>query len=500
MTATPVPALPSEGTPESVPASRPLRLRIARAAWLAWVVLVVSLFVASLPANFEELHRACDPPDCAENQLTRNEFGLLQAAGVAVDGYAVYMVILLSVFSAVHAAIGLFIFLRKPADPLALFVAFTLVTFGVVTYAGSLDLFAAKHPAWWFPVMLISFVGSVSLLAFLYIFPSGHFVPRWTRWLTAVWIAREGLRYFLPESPISPAAWPSPLADLLFVVPIGAGLFAQVYRYRQVSGSSQRQQTKWVVYGVAVGLGGLIGLALLLSSFPGLQQDLAIMWAAKTAFPSLLLLIPLSIGVAMLRSRLWDIDLIISRTLVYVPLSASLAGLYAGSTTFLQRAFIAATGQSSDAALVLTVVILATAFTPIKNGLQTVVDRRFREPADPLASLKVFQGQVRSVGALIDIEQVLGRLLDEATGALGASSAGVYLIRGGEPHLVKSSPGWTVDHSAQVVPLRSRGHEIGALHLGESSTGEPYPHELVGFLQQTANEVARLVDVIQGFS
>ena len=251
---------------------------------------------------------------------------------------------------------------------------------------------------------------------------------------------------------------------------------------------------------MAVGLGGLIGLALLLSSFPGLQQDLAIMWAAKTAFPSLLLLIPLSIGVAMLRSRLWDIDLIINRTLVYVPLTASLAGLYAGSITFFQRAFLAATGQTSDAALVLTVVVLAAAFTPIKNVLQVSVDKRFREPVDSLASLRVFQGQVRSVGALIDIEQVLGRLLDEATGALEASSAGVYLIRGGGSRLVKSSPGWMADHSAQVVPLRSRGHQIGALHLGESSTGKPCPDELVGFLQQTADEVARLVDVIQGFS
>jgi hypothetical protein len=467
---------------------------------LAWVVLVVSLFVAGLPANFDKLHGACIPPVCVEGQPTQEGIRLLQDGGITVGTYAVYFTSLLTVFAAVHVAIGTFIFARKPDDQLALFVAFTLVTFGVVTYAGSLDLLAQAHPLWWLPVQLIAFAGSVSLVGFLFVFPSGRFVPRWSRWLTLAWIAREALRYFFPTSPISPAAWPSVLSDLAFLGTIGTGLFAQVYRYRRTSDTVHRQQTKWVVFGVAAGLGGLLSLALLLTVVPTLEQDLLIWWVVRTAFPSFLLLIPLSIGVAMLRSRLWDIDLIISRTLVYAPLTASLAGLYAGSITFFQRAFIAATGQASDAALVLTVVVLAAAFTPIKNVLQVSVDKRFREPVDPLASLRVFQGQVRSVGALIDIEQVLGRLLDEATGALGASSAGVYLIQGGEPSLVKSSPGWMADHSAQVVPLRSRGHAIGALHLGESSTGKPYPDELVGFLQQTADEVARLVDVIQGFS
>jgi len=290
------------------------------------------------------------------------------------------------------------------------------------------------------------------------------------------------------------------LSDLVFVGTVGTGLFAQVYRYRRTSDAVHRQQTKWVVFGMAAGLGGLLSLGLLLTYVPTLEQDLLIWWVARTALPSFLLLIPLSIGVAMLRSRLWDINLIINRTLVYAPLTASLAGLYAGSITFFQRAFLAATGETSDAALVLTVVVLAAAFTPIKNVLQVSVDKRFREPVDPLASLKGFQGQVRAVGSLIDIDQVLSRLLDEATGALEASSAGIYLIRGGETSLVKSSPGWMADHSAQVVPLRSRGHAIGALHLGASSTGEPYPDELVNCLQQTADGVARLADVIQGFS
>ena len=500
MTATPVPALPGEAAPQAGPASRPFRLRVARAAWLAWVVLVVSLFVASLPANFEVLHRPCIPPACVEGQLTGEDFRLLQEGGIPVETYAVYFITLLCVFAAVHVAIGTFIFARKSDDPLALFVAFTLVTFGVVTYAGSLDLLAKAHSVWWLPAQFISFAGSVSLVVFLYVFPTGRFVPRWSRWLTLAWIAREALRYFFPESPISPAAWPSVLSDLVFMGTVGTGLFAQVYRYRRTSDTVHRQQTKWVVFGVAAGLGGLLSLGLLLTVVPTLMQDLLIWWVARTAFPSFLLLIPLSIGVAMLRSRLWDIDLIINRTLVYAPLTASLAGLYAGSITFFQRAFLAATGETSDAALVLTVVVLAAAFTPIKNVLQVSVDKRFREPVDPLASLKVFQGQVRSLGALIDIEQVLGRLLDEATGALEASSAGIYLIRGSETSLVKSSPGWMEGYSTQIVPLHSRGHEIGALHLGASSTGEPYPDELVGFLQQTADEVARLVDVIQGFS
>src|SRR4030065_893294 len=103
------------------------------------------------------------------------------------------------------------------------------------------------------------------------------------------------------------------------------------------------------------------------------------------------LLAPVALGIAILRYRLWDIDLIINRTLVYVPLTALVAGLYAASLTLSQRAFIAMTGQPSDLSLAPAVLVLASTFTPIKQRLQDVVERRFRAQAEPHASLRDLQ-------------------------------------------------------------------------------------------------------------
>ena len=90
--------------------------------------------------------------------------------------------------------------------------------------------------------------------------------------------------------------------------------------------------------------------------------------------------------VAVLRYRLYEIDTLINRTLVYVPLVGIVAGLYAGSVALLQRVFTAVTGDSSDAAAVISALALATVFTPIRNAIQSAVDRRFKADTRPPAS------------------------------------------------------------------------------------------------------------------
>ena len=99
-----------------------------------------------------------------------------------------------------------------------------------------------------------------------------------------------------------------------------------------------------------------------------------------------LALVPVAVGVAVLRYRLYGIDVIINRTLVWVPLTGILGGLYAGLVALLQRVFVNLTGDRSDAAVIITTLVLAGSFTPIRRVLDTVVDRRFRSPtASPAA-------------------------------------------------------------------------------------------------------------------
>ena len=394
------------------------RLLIARAAWLAWVVLVVGLFVASLPANFEHRRTVCTQAACADVQLTPEQAQAFQALGLSVDFIAAYSIAIDVVFAAVHFAIALVIFARRSDDWLALFVAFALLTFGMVTYSDgqSLDPLAAGHPAWRLPIQFITFIGSVSMLTFFYIFPNGQFVPRWTRWLAILWIVNEALAYFFPDSPLSSNTWPPLLSTLVSTGFIGASLFAQVYRYRRVSDPVQRQQTKWVVFGVTVALGGFLGvrlgLVLLILIIPSLEQNVLIGFAAYTALPLFLLLIPLSIGLAILRSRLWDIDLIIRRTLIYSILTGTLALIYFGSVVVLQAGFRALTQQENppEFATVLSTLAIAALFAPLRRRVQDVMDRRFyRKKYDAEKVLAAFGATARDE---TDLDRLTARLVE----------------------------------------------------------------------------------------
>ena len=175
----------------------------------------------------------------------------------------------------------------------------------------------------------------------------------------------------------------------------------------------------------------------------------------------------------MLRYRLYDIDVIINRTLVYVPLTAIVAGLYSASIALLQKLFVAATGEKSDAAIVITTLLLTTTFTPIKNLLQSAVDKRFKETRDATKKLKSFDRQVRLVGDVLDTRQITRRRLDETTTAFNAKSGAVYLMQDGALQLVQASEGWegNVGNVALTVPLESEGEQVGLLQLGARRDG-----------------------------
>ena len=144
-------------------------------------------------------------------------------------------------------------------------------------------------------------------------------------------------------------------------------LFDRVRR----GGAEERQQIKWFAFAGAVVLASFVLQAgtRLAPELAGAADLLAILGLSA---------IPAAVGVAILRYRLYDIDLIINRTLVYVLLTAVLAGVYTAVVALFQRMFVALSGQGSDLAIVMTLFVLATVFTPIKNTLQERVDRRIK--------------------------------------------------------------------------------------------------------------------------
>ncbi|MGH3146186.1 MAG: hypothetical protein ACRDTR_10345, partial [Rubrobacter sp.] len=187
--------------------------------------------------------------------------------------------------------------------------------------------------------------------------------------------------------------------------------FAQTYRYRRVSGPVERQQVKWLVFGVGALVASLAAFFLPLAFFPNLDQPGLLSLYYDLAGRALVgsfafLLIPLSIGVAILRYRLYDIDIVLNRTLVYATLTVSLAVVYLGSVVLLEQLFTALTGQGSQLAVVASTLVIAAAFGPLRRRVQDLIDRRFyRRKYDARLTLEVFSAKLRDetdLGALND--------------------------------------------------------------------------------------------------
>jgi hypothetical protein len=246
--------------------------------------------------------------------------------------------------------------------------------------------------------------GYASILPGLAIaFPDGRLPsPRWRRPIaiaiaviavgTILELVRPGLLGGAPgtRNPFgldALPAWAASLADPLVAIGIVAitaiGTVAVVVRYRR-GDSVERQQLRWFLAAVT-----LAALPLALSEVPGTAGP----EMGLVAFAALLL-VPISVGIAVTRYRLYQIDHLISRTLVYVPLTALLAGLYAAVVTLLQRVFQTVTGDRSDAAIIISTLILASVFTPIRKWLEGIVERRYKPTAsaahvDPAIGLDV---------------------------------------------------------------------------------------------------------------
>jgi hypothetical protein len=380
-------------------------VKFFRVAWVVLAVIVLGLDAVSIPYAYEYYASVCtlDAQTCFdEGLLTPEGARELRELGLSREFYAAHDVALSTVVTLVFFALAAVIFFRRPDDRMALFGSFTLLLSGGAAIAGTMHELAGVHPAFWFPVNLLGYAGQVSFGIFFYLFPDGRFVPRWTRWL-----AVASALYFVP-SEFFPGSSLSALTDPLFVVLIVSLVFAQVYRYRRVSSPEQRQQTKWVVSGFATAMAGFVTILVLVSSLPSLWQSAGPLgqMIVETLIYGLILLVPLSIGMAILRSRLYDIDVVINRALVYGSLTVTLLLVYVGGVVALQWLFRAATGSESQLAVVASTLGIAALFNPLRRRIQSFIDRRFyRGKYDAAKTLEAF-------GATLRDETDLDRLND----------------------------------------------------------------------------------------
>jgi hypothetical protein len=399
---------------------------LVRVLWLAVALLSIGLFIVSIPQHAHHLHVVCSNALCGGSekatQLTRE----LHSLGLTLNFYAAYSLSLQIIFALGYFAIAMVIFWRKSDDWMALLVSLFLITF-VLAFTDAPHKLSNSNAILGLLVACVGFIGEMTLPLCLYLFPDGRFVPRWAGWLLIGWAAWGILIYYFPVSPIISSTWFLWLEVLAFVVGLGSMIIAQVYRYQYLSTPAQRQQTKWVVFGITVGLGGFFGtgfigfilprVLLLASSQSGLFASSLIGIAAITISYLSMLLIPFSLVMAILRSRLWEIDLIVNRALVYGALTGALAFVSFGGVVFLQYLLgvFSRQGEGSELAVIGTTLAIVALFQPLRRRIQTVIDRRFyRRKYDITLMLEAFSATLREEVELNTLSEKLLAVVEEA--------------------------------------------------------------------------------------
>ncbi len=399
---------------------------IQPARWLLLTLAVSTFSLALVGTALYPAYATTHPEVLAPTVAWTTEATLasLENLGWSAAAFSLFYVLPFLLTLMTSGTMAIIILLRKADQWFGLFAAFVFI----LAAQGSemfLPLFSRVPgiESWY------EFTISVNwqvFFAFMLVFPDGKFVPRWTRWAFLGWSALILWSLFSPTyGPISTG-----LTFALVVISLGS----QPYRYFRQAGAIQRQQTKWVVFAVMILL-ALLPLAFLNtnnapaagSSGPALLRSTGVLSAVVFGVA----LIPLSMGVAILRYRLWDIDVIIRRTLVYTVLTTLVALIYFGSVSVLQSLFSAVSDQRSPVSIVLSTLIIAALFTPLRRRVKDVIDRRFfRRKYDAERMLAFFAETARDE---VDLESLTRGLLRTVEEAMQPAHVNLWLRPEGKP-------------------------------------------------------------------
>ena len=279
--------------------------------------------------------------------------------------------------------------------------------YGVYTLVTAPGALPAGVWAAWFGTWARGIGWFLIVMFLLLLFPTGR-LPS-PRWRLVLWAAVGYIAFFTLVIWLSPVSQDFRLSSVRNPLGHGLGLelmnllggvlyltlpllllasgMAVIVRFRGSRGE-ERQQIKWFAYAVAV----MVVLFTLGHSL-GLTQVVSV---APLVFAVPLTGLPIATGIAILRYRLYEIDLLINRTLVYGSLTAILAALYFGGVVVLQRVFVALTGERSTLAVVASTLAIAAVFNPLRRTVQGFVDRRFyRRKYDAAKTLEAFSARLR---------------------------------------------------------------------------------------------------------
>lgn len=384
---------------------------VMRVGWVLLTALVVGLSALGYSEALQDTSLMRSP------DLER----ILHAAGFPVG---LSIVLGLIVPFTIAIAVATVIFVKRGRDPVALtFSAAVVCWYGYIGrgLAPLRDTRPELDPI----VQAVWFIGWILMIYMIVTFPNGKFVPPWSRWLTAVGVlllvlfptSPDYLMRFIEDRP--PGGFRLIGTTGLLVIAIAA-FGVQGYRFRKLADWTERQQVKWALLPFVA----LIVYVNVVIVLPELFIEVPDTWMGAALLGSIPLgiITPLGMGGAMLRFRLYDVDVLINRALVYGGLTAFLAASYLTVVILLQAVLPT---NDSDASIAISTLAVAGMFRPARARIQATIDRRFfRSRYDARKTLEDFGAQLRDE---VDLEAVTEDLIGVVGSTMKPAHASLWL-------------------------------------------------------------------------
>jgi signal transduction histidine kinase len=464
----------------------------AQLLWLTLAVLGVVALLQSVSISFELYQQPCSAPGsntCLLGQFSTHQLEHLHNSGLSIRLIATLLISLILLERLFELTVSALLIWRRPDNRAAVLWSFVILTCGI----GAPDYTTALPQGHWLQVILAGawmFNGLALMPAFIS-FPNGHFQPRWSIWLALGATLSSTLSFYLfPWITSHPPA--ETLFTLLNAVLMLTVLGVLIYRYRRVFTLAERQQVKLVIYGFSVAMGLSLIYSVLSLLIPALnvnQNGLAALFRTLLGFLGLFISFG-SIGLSILYHHLFDIDLIINRTLVYVSLTAIIIGIYIGIVSVLAALF---RNQGDPVTSLLATGAVAVIFQPVRQQLQYWINRlMFGERDNPYAVLSRLGQQLKTI---LTPQAMLLTMTETVATALKLPYAAISLAQD-DGFNISAMYGKPVSDPV-ILPLVYQNEVVGQLIVAPRTPGEVFSMADRRLLEDIAHQAGAMAQAVQ---
>ncbi len=446
--------------------------------WLLAAVVISVAGAKTVPEALRQSAALTDVPETSQAEMRR----ALASLHLSPTYLAWFEIVAFNVVGTiVNLAIGWLLIRRAPRTGFACFLAFVFLALPNANYPPSIDDLLPGQPIAQTIIRLTTVVAIAGFFTLPFVFPDGRFVPRWT----VIWGIYNTVGVFafafLPALLPHGGAWVK-IEAIVTVLTVLSIVYSIAYRYRKVSTPEQRRQTRWVLFGLMIGVPGFFLGDALMRNIDASPIGIASLLGFLVVMPIATTLPTVTVGIAILHDRLFDIDVILSRTLVWLVMTVTITGAYIGVVVGIGSLI----GSRSNLLLSLVATgLVAVAFQPLLLRVRRVTNRLlYGDRDDPYAVLARLGHHIEDTLSAADLLPAIVRTTAEM---LRLPYAALFIERADGPVLVASSG--VASTSTVRLPLMYQGQAVGALEVATRAPGEVFGHADRRLLEDLARQV-----------